>query len=571
MRVMTADEQRLHDRRWWALATMCMSILILGLDNTILNVALPALVKDLHASTSQLQWIVDGYTLVFAGLLLTTGSIGDRFGRKGALTVGLVMFGIGSLTSALVDSANALIFTRAFMGLGAALVMPATLSLLTNVFRDPRERARAIGMWAAVVGAASALGPIVGGFLLQHFWWGSVFLVNAPVVVVALVAGHYLLPTSRDPAAPRLDPVGALLSITGLVALLWAVIQAPSVGWTAPKILAAFAIGGVIVVAFILWETNSSHPMLDVRFFRNRRFSAANVAITLVFFAMFGASFVITQYLQTVLGFSPLQAGFRMLPMAIVLLVTAPLAPRLVEHVGTKLVVGSGLAIAAVGLVATSTVPLTNGYPHLVVSMCMMSFGMGLVMAPATESIMGSLPPAKAGVGSAMNDTTRQMGGAIGVAVIGSVLASSYRPAVTTKLTALGAPSRVISTAKESFGGAVQAAAKLPAPLGHEVTVAAQRAFVDAFGGALLMASGIMLVATVVVFAFLPAHAADATDEGATLEGGALDGLASLNFAAAEQVLETAEEEAIEAGRGSGTPADPVPASGPGPLVEKRS
>ncbi len=573
MQVMTADEQRLHDRRWWALATMCMSILILGLDNTILNIALPALVKDLHASTSQLQWIVDGYTLVFAGLLLTTGSMGDRFGRKGALTVGLVIFGVGSLASALVDSANALIFTRAFMGLGAALVMPATLSLLTNVFRDPKERARAIGAWAAVVGAASALGPIVGGFLLQHFWWGSVFLVNVPVVVVALVAGHLLLPTSRDPGAPRLDPVGALLSITGLVALLWAVIRAPSAGWTNPTVVAAFAIGAVIAVAFILWESYSSHPMLDVRFFKNRRFSAANIAITLVFFAMLGASFVIAQYLQTVLGFSPLQAGFRMLPMAIVLLVTAPIAPRIVERVGTKVVVGSGMGIAAVGLIAASNVPLTNGYPHLLWSMCLMSFGMGLVMAPATESIMGSLPPAKAGVGSAMNDTTRQMGGAVGVAVVGSVLASSYRPAVTTSLTALGAPSRVVDAAKESLGGAVQAAAKLPAPLSHEVTVAAQHAFVDGLSTALIMASGIMIVATIVVFVFLPARATDATDatdHELPPETG-LDGLASLNFAGAERVLESAEEgELAEAAaeRAAERASERAPVAGPAALVE---
>ncbi|MCU1456860.1 MAG: drug resistance transporter [Actinomycetia bacterium] len=580
MQVMTADEQRLHDRRWWALATMCMSILILGLDNTILNIAIPALVRDLHASTSQLQWIVDGYTLVFAGLLLTAGSIGDRFGRKGALTVGLTIFGLGSLASALAGSANMLIFTRAFMGLGAALVMPATLSLLTNVFRDPKERARAIGAWAAVVGAASALGPIVGGFLLQHFWWGSVFLVNLPVVAVALIAGHLLLPTSRDPAAPRLDPIGALLSITGLVALLWAVIQAPSAGWTDPGVLGAFGLGGLIVVAFVLWEGSSSHPMLDVRFFRNRRFSAANVSITLVFFAMLGASFIITQYLQTVLGFDALQAGFRMLPMAIVLLVVAPLAPRLVERVGTKLVVGSGLSIAAIGLVAAANVPLTNGYPHLVWSMSLMSFGMALVMAPATESIMGSLPRSKAGIGSAMNDTTRQMGGAVGVAVLGSVLASSYRPAVTSKLTALGAPTSVVNAAKESIGGAVDAASKLPAPLAREATVAAQRAFVDALSGTLILAAVVIIISALVVFAFLPARAVDAVDDddGPRPET-ALDGLASLAFAEAEQVLETAvaeeaqetEPETTGVRRDPEPHADPVPSSGPFPLVEKRS
>jgi MFS family permease len=222
------DAATIHNRRWWALAVMCVSLLVITLDNTILNVALPALVRDLHASTSQLQWIVDGYTLVFAGLLLTTGSMGDRFGRKGALGIGLVVFCVGSLLSAFAGSANVLVFTRAFMGIGAALIMPATLSLLTNIFRDPKERGRAIGVWAAVAGGGGALGPVLGGFLLQHFWWGSVFLINVPVAIGALVAGRFLLPPSRDPSAPRLDPWGAVLSITGLVALLWAIIEAGS-------------------------------------------------------------------------------------------------------------------------------------------------------------------------------------------------------------------------------------------------------------------------------------------------------------------------------------------------------
>src|SRR3954468_15089591 len=371
------DEAAIHDRRWWALGVMCLSLLVIGLDNTILNVALPALVRDVHASTSSLQWIVDGYTLVFAGLLLTAGSLGDRFGRKGALSTGLALFCIGSAASALAGSSTTLIFTRAFMGVGAALIMPATLSLLTNVFHDPTERARAIGVWAAVAGAGGAIGPVLGGFLLQHFWWGAVFLINVPVTIVALVAGRFLLPASKDPSAPRLDPVGAGLSILGLVSVLWAIIEAPAKGWTAPSVVIGLLVGLVLLAGFVVWELTCDHPMLDVRFFRNRRFTAANASITMVFFALFGASFLITQYLQTVLGYSALEAGLRMLPMAAVMLVVAPLSPRIVEHVGTKVVVGGGLVLVALGLGIASQVPVTNGYPHLLVSMGILSMGMG--------------------------------------------------------------------------------------------------------------------------------------------------------------------------------------------------
>jgi EmrB/QacA subfamily drug resistance transporter len=533
------DETWAHERRWWALAVMCMSLLVIGLDNTILNVALPALVRDLHASTSALQWIVDGYTLVFAGLLLTTGSLGDRFGRKGALSTGLALFGLGSLASAFATSATMLIFTRAFMGIGAALIMPATLSLLTNVFADPRERARAIGAWAAVAGAGGAVGPVLGGFLLQHLWWGSVFLINVPVTVVALVAGRFLLPTSKDPSAPRLDPIGALLSITGLVALLWAIIQAPAEGWTAPSVVVGFGVGVTVLAGFVAWELTCDHPMLDVRFFRNRRFSAANAAITMVFFAMFGASFLITQYLQTVLGFSAFSAGLRLAPMALTMLLVAPLSPRLVERVGTKLVVGVGLLLAAAGLLVVSGVPVTDGYGRLVLGMVVLALGMGLVMAPATESIMGSLPRTKAGVGSAMNDTTRQMGGALGVAIIGSVLASSYRPGVSARLHALHAPGSVVALARDSIGGAVDAAQSLAQPLRAHVVGAARLEFVHAFRGALLVAMVVVLVAAGVVFALLPARAVDVEgDAPADLGVGALEGLASLTFAEAEQELD---------------------------------
>jgi len=528
------ESESIYGRRWWALAVLCSSLLIISLDNTILNVALPALSQQLDASTSELQWIVDGYTLVFAGLLLTAGSLGDRFGRKTFLAIGLVIFGAGSLSATFSTTSAMLALSRAVMGVGAAFIMPATLSLLTNIFRDPRERGRAIGVWAAVAGGGGAIGPVIGGFLLQHFWWGSVFLVNVPVCAVALIGGYVLLPQSRDPGAPRLDPLGALLSIVGLVLLLWAIIEAPTEGWTDASVVTAFFAGVLVLAGFVAWELHTDHPMLDVRFFENRRFTAANIAITMTFFALFGSMFLITQYLQTVLGYSAFEAGIRMLPMACVMLFVAPMAPRIVERVGTKVVVGSGLTLVTVGMLWASRVPPTDGYPHLLVAMALLSCGMGLVMAPATESIMGSLPPAKAGVGSAMNDTTRQMGGALGVAVIGSILATSYRPGVTDALTSLGAPADVITKAKDSVAGAVQAAATMPSSLGDAVAGAARGEFVDAFGGALLVAAVVVAVAAVVVFLFLPARAHDAREP---VEG-PLDGIASLTFAEAEGVLE---------------------------------
>ncbi len=557
------NERTIYERRWWSLAVLCMTLLVITLDNTILNVAIPSLVKDLEASTSQLQWVIDGYTLVFAGLLLTMGSIGDRFGRKGALMVGLAIFGTGSMLSGLATSANMLMITRASMGIGAALIMPATLSLLTNIFHDPRERGRAIGMWAAVAGASGALGPVIGGLLLKRFSWGSIFFVNVPVIIVAIIAGKFLLPSSRDPDAPRLDLIGAALSIAGLVALLWAIIEAPARGWGDPVVVSSLLAGLLILAAFVTWELRSSHPMLDVRFFKNRRFTAANIAITLVFFAMFGQMFLGTQYLQTVLGFSALEAGLRMMPMALVMVALAPVAPRMVEHVGTKLVVGTGLLIVTGGLLVVATVPVTNGYPHLLVGFCFVSTGMALVMAPATESIMGSLPPSKAGVGSAMNDTTRQMGGALGVAVLGSIFATVFRPGLAKGAVEAGLTPSQLTRAKDSLGGALEVAGELPARTAAQLTSVAKTEFVNGMQAAVLVAAAVVVVAAVVVFAYLPARAHDARE--AIVRGprdDVLDGLASLTYAEAEGVLETDAAHAIalrEAERPLGVP---VPAGG---------
>jgi EmrB/QacA subfamily drug resistance transporter len=502
-----------YHQRWWILGVLCLSLLVIIVDNSILNVALPTLVRELHATNSELQWIVDSYTLVFAGLLLTAGSLGDRFGRRGALQVGLAIFGTGSLLSALSDTPSQLIATRGLMGVGGAFIMPATLSIITNVF-PPEERGRAIGLWAGIAGVATALGPISGGFLLEHFYWGSVFTVNLPIVAFALGATVVLIPNSFDPSRPRQDPVGAVLSIAGLVALLYGIIEAPERGWTDGGILTAFAVGIVILGVFALWERASSHPMLDVRFFRNPRFTAASLGITSVFFAMFGATFLLTQHLQFVMGYSPLQAGVRLLPWAAVMLVVAPSSARLVERFGTKAVVTTGLTLVTVALTLLSQLPVDSTYPGDVLwRMMIMATGMALVMAPATESIMGSLPRAKAGVGSAVNDTTRQVGGALGVAIVGSVMSSIYRGDMGDVLAGSPLPPDAAEQARASLGGALGVAGSIGGDTGRLIADAAKESFVAGLHRGVLVASGAALVGALVVLVWLPAHAAPAPEE----------------------------------------------------------
>jgi EmrB/QacA subfamily drug resistance transporter len=508
------DQTTAHERRWWALGVLCFSLIVITLDNTILNVAIPTVQRDLHATNSQLQWMVDSYTLVFAGLLLTAGSLGDRFGRRGALQLGLAVFGIGSILSAVAGTSNQLIATRALMGVGGAFIMPSTLSILTNVFTDPAERGRAIGVWAGIAGVGIALGPLAGGFLVEHFYWGSIFLVNVPIVVIAIVAGALLVPTSRDPAAPRLDLVGAGLSIAGLCALLYAIIEAPSDGWGAPLIVAGFAVAAVLLAAFIAWEAHSDHPMLDVRFFRNPRFTAASSGISLVFFALFGSTFLLTQYFQFVLGYGPLETGVRLLPYAGVLMVVSPLSARLVERVGTKIVVTGGLTLVAIGLLLFTTMRVDTGYGDIIWRMMLMAAGMGCTMAPATESIMGSLPRAKAGVGSAVNDTTRQVGGALGVAVIGSVLASVYGSKVGDAIAQQSrpVPKPIADAIKSQLGAALEVANRIGGPIGEQIASTAKHAFVGGLHQGVLVGALAAVVGAIVSLVWLPAHAREDVD-----------------------------------------------------------
>ena len=502
-------QEKAFERRWIILVVLCVSLLVIVLDNSILNVALPTIQKDLDATSSDLQWIVDAYTLVFAGLLLTAGSLGDRFGRRGALQIGFLLFGIGSVAAALATSSGQLIGTRAFMGIGGALIMPATLSIITNVF-PAHERPKAIGAWAGVAGLGGALGPLTGGFLVEHFYWGSVFLVNIPIVIFGLLAGFFVIPTSKDPHAGKLDPVGALLSIVGLTALLYAIIEAPVKGWGSSETVVVGTIGLVLLVVFVLWERHSTHPMLDVNFFKKPRFTAASLSITLVFFAMFGALFLLTQYFQFVLGYSPLETGVRMLPFAAAMMITAPLSARVVERIGTKLTVAMGLGLVSAGLLSMTQLQADTPYANIFWRLMLMAAGMGLTMAPATDSVMGSLPLFKAGVGSAVNDTTRQVGGALGVAVIGSVLATTYGDKITSFFAGTPVPQEVVDATRNSVGAVPTVAQQLTdnglGTVGQELTKVADAAFVSAVHWGVAVAAIATLVGVAVVLVFLPAR-----------------------------------------------------------------
>ncbi|MGE3962069.1 MAG: MFS transporter [Dehalococcoidia bacterium] len=495
-----------YDKRWWGLIVLSLSLVLIGLDNTILNVALPTLVREIDATNSQLQWIVDSYVLVFAGLLLTAGSLGDRFGRKGALNTGLLIFLGGALYASTTDDAGHLIAARAVMGVGGAFIMPSTLSILTNMF-PPHERGRAIGIWAGVAGIGIPLGPLVGGWLLEHFAWGSIFLVNVPIVLVALAAGWLILPTSRDPGAPKVDVPGAVLSMAGLGVLIYGLIEAPLKGWGSAETLSALGGAAVILGVFAWWESRTAEPMLNLRFFRNPRFSAANAAITLTFFALFGSMFSLTQYLQFVLGYTALEAGLRMLPMALGMMIGAPASARIVERVGSKVVVAAGLTIVTAALLLMTQLEADSTYFQFLVPLVAMATGMGLTMAPATEAIMGAIPRAKAGVGSAMNDTTRQVGGALGVATIGSLMSSTYRSNVESGLTSL--PPDLVERAKDSVGAALGIAAQA-GPGGAQLAERARLAFTDAMATGFLAAAFVSALGIVLVIAFLPAHGVDA-------------------------------------------------------------
>ncbi len=485
-------------RRWVILAVLCTSLMIVIIGNTSLNVALPTLSRDLGASTSQLAWMVDAYSLVFAGLLFTAGTLGDRYGRKGALLAGLAVFLVGAGVATTADSAGQVIAARAVMGVAAAFVMPSTLSILTNVF-PAQERPKAIAIWAGISGGGAALGPIASGYLLEHFWWGSVFLVNLPIILVALVAVALLVPSSRDAEEQPLDVPGAALSIVALGSLVYGIIEGPHHGWLTSKSFLVFAVAAASMAAFIVVESRVTHPMLDLKLFRDRRFSVASGGMTLTFFAMFGTFFLVAQYFQQVLGYTPLKSGMLQLPMAFVMMLMAPQVPRLVARFGSHQVVPVGLGFTALGLFIFSRMSVSSTLPEIYTSVIPLAMGMALTMTPLTTLIMASVPLNRAGVGSAMNDTTRELGGALGVAVLGSVVSSVYVDRLS--VVSAGLPEPLREVAESGLGGALAAAERL-GPAGAQLADTARLAFVDGMSTA-AVAGGVAVVVAALAAAWL--------------------------------------------------------------------
>jgi len=500
------NDKTVHERRWGILGVLIVSLLIVVLDNSVLNVALKVLAdpkpRGIAASQSDLEWAINSYTLVFAGMLLTWGVLGDRVGRRRILLVGFVLFGIASLASAYSKDPAQLIAARALMGLGGAAVMPATLAIISNVF-EPQERPKAIGLWAGAVGLGIAIGPIVGGALLAHFWWGSVFLINVPIVVIGGALIVMFVPESRNTQSGKLDPVGVLLEVVGLVLVVYAIIRIGDVGTiVATSVLVPLLLGALVLVAFVRYERSIDHPTLDIKLFRDPRFSAAVGAIALVFFALMGVTFFTVFYLQSVRGYTPLQAGVRFLPLAVAQLVMSARSAGLVKRFGSKAVCTAGLLMMAGTFIGFVTLGTHSSIWVLEVLFLFQGAAIGIIMPPATESIMSSLPREKAGAGSAVNNVARQVGGALGVAVLGTVLASSYRGQLGPKLDATGLAEPLRRAMEKSIEAtqAIVGQAHLPSSiLGN-----ANTAFVHAMHLTALCSAGVGLLGAIVAFTFLP-------------------------------------------------------------------
>jgi EmrB/QacA subfamily drug resistance transporter len=491
------EQPHIYNRRWFLLGVMCLSLVLVVMSVSGLNTALPTMQRALDASAPQLQWIVDAYAVLFAGLLLTAGAIGDRFGRRRSLLAGLTVFAGGALFGGLATTASQLIASRAVMGVGAAFIMPATLSIITSIF-PPSERARAIAVWAGFAGAGASIGPIITGALLEKFWWGSTFLVNVPIAVGTIIAVLVFAPDSRDDARTPLDPVGALLSVVGLSSLIFAIIQGPEDGWTSGTIVVAFAVAIATLGLFLWWEQRSEHPMLPLWLFRDRRFATGSGVITLAFFVMFGFFFLMTQYLQFGKDYSPLAAGAASLPLALMFVVFSPRSAALADRYGAGKVMAFGLVLVAAGFGVLAGISVDTPYLVIGGAFALLGIGMSFTAAPATGEIMTSVPLSKAGVGSAVNDTTRELGGALGIALLGSIANTAYRGNID--LRGLQVPATARAVAEESIGGARVVAAQIPG--GQEIVTRAASAFSDAFRLTNVVAVGIVLLAAGAVLAF---------------------------------------------------------------------
>ncbi|MBP0452269.1 MFS transporter [Kitasatospora sp. RG8] len=489
-------------RRLLVLATVCLAAFAINLDTTIVNVALPELSRQLDATTRDLQWVVDGYNLAFAALVLTAGSLGDRFGRRPALLFGLAGFAATSALGSAVGSPGALVAVRFAMGACAAAIFPTTLSVISNTFPERRSRAKAIGVWGAVTGLGVAVGPVAGGLLLAHFGWPSVFLALVPVTLIALVAAWAWVPESSSPASARLDLPGLVSSSAAVGVLVYTIIEAPNRGWGAPATVAGFAAAVALTAAFVLVERGRAHPMIDLTLFRTPAFSAASGSVTLAFFALFGFIFLVTQYFQFIRGYGALSTGVRILPVAVTIALGSLGGVALATRIGTRAVVTAGLVLLGTSFAWIAASSAFTPYPQVVCQMVLLGLGLGLTTAPATESILSVLPPAKAGVGSAVNDATREAGGTLGVAVLGSVFTSLYAARLATSSFA-GLPPRTADAAEGSVASALGTATTLGR---GDLLAAVQTSFMDAFHLACLVGAGVCLLGAVGARLALPAR-----------------------------------------------------------------
>lgn len=504
----------------FVLAVLCVCVLVINMDAMIVNVALPSLVEQLHSSTRELQWVADAYNLTFAALVLAAGSSSDRFGRREALLCGLALFTIASALGAYSTTTTELVLARAVMGIGSAFIYPATLSILTNVFVERKQRAAAIGIWGAVSGIGIVLGPVLGGILLQHYWWGSIFIVMAPIGLVSLVLTAAIVPTSRDPQTPPLDRGGLALSCLSVGALVYTLIEAPRHGWASGHTVIGFVVSAALFGALLACEVKADSPMLDIGLFRNARFSAACGAMTVAFFTLYGFTFLATQYLQFLKLYTPMQTGFRLIPVAIGMVLGSVLGGRFAVTWGTRVVVASGLGLLTSVYLWFAFETAGTGYPILAAQLTLIGLGLGTVAIPATEAIMGVVPAPKVSVGSALNDATRLLGGTLGIAVIGSLFQSQYTHHLNPA-TVPDAPPATLTTAQDSIGNALTQSQSLAASghsaLAAQLADAARSSFFHGFHTACLVIAGISVLMVVAAALWLPTEApvAEQSDEPA--------------------------------------------------------
>ncbi|KRB76350.1 transporter [Nocardioides sp. Root190] len=505
-------------RKSLVLLTVCLAAVTINLSTTITNIALPTLAEELDAGTRDLLWIVDGYNLAFAALVLAMGSLSDRFGRRPALIVGLSGFALSSAAAGLADTSDHLVAIRVAMGVFAAVIFPTTLSIIANAFTERRERASALGLWGASVGVGVALGPVVGGFLLEHYSWHSVFLALVPISVVTIAMAVAYVPESRDPSVPRVDKPGFVISVAALGTLTWTIIEAPEHGWSSTATITGFALAAVLVAVFVLVERAVENPMIDVTLFLDRRFSAACAAVTIAFFALFGFIFLITQFFQFVRDYTPLETGVRFLPVALSIAVASIVGSQLAPRLGTKAVVTPGLVMLGAAFLWVANIGADVSYAQVIVpQMILLGGGLGLVSTPATESIMQVLPPARAGVGSAVNDATRELGGTLGVAVVGSLFSSQYADELIRLLDGrVDAPTA--DAAAESVGFADALTAQVPG-----LAASVDAAFLDGLSLGCTVVGVLCLVGALGALVALPGNRYDPLAGGELEQDGTAD------------------------------------------------